>query len=248
MIDASIRRWFAWAPGLEDADAWRRWVDDPVEIGREGHPDAAFLPPLLRRRCSPLARVMLSVAFGCCDADERENSATVFASRHGNVNESIDMFQRLARRQPLSPTRFSHTVHNAQAGLFSIAAGNRQASSSISAGEDSFNCGFLEALTLLQRAPERPVLLVMADVPLCPQFAPLVDEPAVSYGLALLVTSQGEGSPLAFALERGESTPERAARPPALDFLRWLLSRETRLELCNGPRRWVWERRAPRRA
>ena len=50
---------------------------------------------------------------------------TVFASRHGSINESIELIECVARGQPLSPAKFSHTVHNAQAGLFSIAARNR---------------------------------------------------------------------------------------------------------------------------
>jgi hypothetical protein len=243
VIPATLRRWSAWGPGLEDEPAWRRWAAEPRALEGEERPQARFLPALLRRRCSPLARVMLSVAYACCGDEERGEVASVFASRHGNLNESIDLFERLVRRQPLSPTRFSHTVHNAQAGLFSIAAGNRCASSSVSAQEDSFACGFLEALTLLQRAPTRPVLLVMADVPLASPFAPLVDEPATAYGLALLLATEGTGDSLAFALEHGEPEPARPVWPSGLEFLRWLLSQESRLELRSGARRWVWERR-----
>ena len=131
MIEASVRRWSAWSAGREDADAWRSWCARPVALEAGGHPEARFLPSLIRRRCSPLARIALTAAFGCCGDDERAECTSVFASRHGNINESIDLLDRLAEHQALSPTTFSHTVHNAQAGLFSLAAGNHQTSSSI---------------------------------------------------------------------------------------------------------------------
>jgi hypothetical protein len=244
VIRAAVQRWAAWSPGLEDRDAWRAWCEDPKEIEREGRPEARFLPAMLRRRCSPLARVMLTAAFDCCEADARPRVASVFAARHGNINESIELLERLARHQPLSPTRFSHSVHNAQAGLFSIAAGNREASSSIAAQEDTFGAGWIEALAMLAHAPERPVLLVVGDVPLAPAFAALIDEPEASYALALLLDAGGSdgGYGVRFALEQGAPGLRRPRWPDALEFLRWLLSEEPRLVLASGSRRWVWER------
>ena len=49
-----VRGWAAWAPGLEEPEAWRRWAKDPAPLEREGVPDATFLPAMLRRRCTPL--------------------------------------------------------------------------------------------------------------------------------------------------------------------------------------------------
>jgi len=248
---AVVRGWAAWSPGLESREAWRAWCADPKELEREGRPEARFLPPMLRRRCSPLARVMLTTAFECCAESDRPRVASVFAARHGNINESIELLERLARHQPLSPTRFSHSVHNAQAGLFSIAASNREASSSIAAQEDTFGTGWLEALTLLARAPDRPVLLVVGDVPLAPAFAALIDEPEATYSLSLLLHTEAEagaeadadpGQEVRFALEHGEPQVRRPRWRDALEFLRWLHTEEPRLELASGPRRWVWER------
>jgi hypothetical protein len=242
MIAATLRRWAAWAPEREDHESWRSWADAPGALGVEGSPVARFLPAMLRRRCSPLARMMLTAAFECCEEAELANVATVFASRHGNINESVGMFDRLARREALSPTRFSHTVHNAQAGLFSIAAGNRQASSSLSAGEESFACGYLEALTFLERAPERPVLLVTADAPLCDTFAPLVREPRAAYALALLLERANDDSGMTFSLEPAAQEAAPAPWPGALEFLRWHLGSAPRLVLTAGARRWIWQR------
>jgi hypothetical protein len=237
----------AWAPGLEDAAAWRAWSEAPGALGREGVPDARFLPALLRRRCTPLTRIMLRAAFDACPEPLRAEVRTVFASRHGSINESIELIEAVARSQPISPAKFSHTVHNAQAALYSIATGNRRASSSLAAQEDTTAAGWLEALAHLEREPERPLLLVQGDVPLAPTFAPLVDEPVASWAVAWLLAAGAadEGEPLALtfaAAAPGDARPRRAWPEPA-ELLRWWLAREERLEL-PGPRQRIGFRRA----
>ena len=227
---AHVRRWSAWAPGLEDAPAWQDWSRAPAPLSPEGHPEASFLPPMLRRRCTPLTRLVLTAAFGAVEEEERPHGRTVFASRHGSINESIEMIHAVVQGERLSPTKFSHTVHNAQAGLYCIAAGNRQASSSLAAGADTFACGWLEALTHLEREPERPVLLVTSDVPLDPTFAALVEEPPGAYGLGLLLDSEGPGPSFDFDLA-GRGAAGAHPWPDAAEFLRFLLAGEERLEL-----------------
>jgi hypothetical protein len=247
VITAVVRRWSAWSPGREDAAAWHAWARTPGPLEREGCPDVGFLPAMLRRRCSPLARIMLATAYASCPPERRAQVRTVFASRHGNINESIPMLDRLAERQPISPTKFSHTVHNAQAGLFSIAADNRQASSSVAAQQDTFACGYLEALTHLQRDPRSEVLLVMADIPLAPTFAKLVEEPVAAYGLAVLLAAGGAGQTLAFGTATSGAVASKRAWPDAMEFLRWFLTDDPSLSLGSGACRWIWERGDPPR-
>ena len=239
---ARIRAWAAWAPGLETREAWRAWASAPEALGREGVPEAKFLPPMLRRRCTPLSKIMLRAAFDACPERERAEVRTVFASRHGSINESIDMIEAVVRKQRLSPAKFSHTVHNAQAGLFSIAATNREASSSLAGQADTFPLGYLEALAHLEREPERAVLFVTGDVPLAPTFAPLVREPTASYGVALLLTADGPGDAVDFELEaaRAEVPPPRW--PQAAEFLRWWLGGADALRVEGARQQFRWMR------
>jgi Beta-ketoacyl synthase, N-terminal domain len=156
---------------------------------------------------------------------------TVFASRHGSINESIELLHAVVRQERLSPTRFSHTVHNAQAGMFCIAAGNRAASSSLAARADTFACGWLEALTFLERDPATPVLFVTSDMPLDPTFRELVPEPFGAYGLGLLLGRTGHAGP-GYDLDlAGQGEPGARPWPDAVEFLRFLLAGEERLEL-----------------
>jgi hypothetical protein len=234
---ARVLRWSAWAPGRESREDWEAWARAPAPIPAEGHPEARFLPAMLRRRCTPLTRIVLAAAFGCLGEGERGAVRTVFASRHGSINESIELLRAVVARERISPAKFSHTVHNAQAGLYCIAAGNREASSSLAARADTFACGWLEALGHLEREPERPVLYVIGDVALEPTFAGLVEEPPGAYGLALLLGRQGEGQELAIDLE-GEAAPGSRPWPDALEFLRWLC-REEPAPLALGRFRWT---------
>jgi hypothetical protein len=227
---AHVLRWSAWSPGVEDHAAWEAWASAPRALATEGHPDAAFLPAMLRRRCTPLTRLVLTAAFGALAEEERPRVRTVFATRHGSINESIELLHQVVKQERLSPTKFSHTVHNAQAGLFCIAAGNRQASSSLAACADTFACGWLEALTLLERDASCPVLLVTSDVPLDATFAALLKEPPGAYGLGMLLARAGDGPGFDLDLA-GRGEPGAQPWPDAVEFLRFLLSQEARLEL-----------------
>jgi len=234
---ARVLRWSAWAPGREAQADWQAWAHAPEALPFEGQAEARFLPPMLRRRCTPLTRIVLSAAFGCLAEAERSAVRSVFASRHGSLNESIELLESIVRGERISPAKFSHTVHNAQAGLFCIATGNCRSSSSIAARTDTFPCGYLEALAQLEREPARPVLYVIGDVPLAPTFAPLVPEPPAAYALALLLAREGTGSALEFGL-RDEVAPAERPWPDALEFLRWLLGDEPALALG----RFYWTR------
>ncbi|MBW2242246.1 MAG: beta-ketoacyl synthase chain length factor [Deltaproteobacteria bacterium] len=239
-----LRSWCAWSPGLETAEQWTAWAKAPQPLASEGVPDARFLPAMLRRRCTPLSKILLKVARDGCNEAERSQARTVFASRHGSINESIGLLENVARGERISPATFSHTVHNAQAGLFSIAMGNRQASSSLAGREDSFGSGLLEALGHLEREPERPVLFVMGDVPLDPVFASLLDEPACAYGVALLLArSEGKDEEsFEVALERPPPDAKRLAWPPAAEFLRLWIAGSTSFSISTSQHLWRFTR------
>lgn len=242
-----VRRWQAWAPAasgeaLATPEDWRAWSRSPVALPHEGQPDVPFLPAPMKRRATRLTRMMLRVAFDCSEGEDRSALRTVFASRHGAIHVAVRILASIARGETVSPLQFSHSVHNAQAGLFSIATGNRQASSSIAAREDSFGHGFLEALLHMERAPETPVLLVMADEPVPDNLAHLVEEPATAYALALLLARDGEGTPLDFRMEPTHAPRKERPWPDALEFVRFLVSNEEALALESGRRRWLWQR------
>jgi len=244
MTGVTLLGWAAWAPNLEDEAAWRAWCEAPAPIPSVGAPDVGFLPLMLRRRCDLLSRMMLEVTQRCVESThvDRAKLASVFASRHGSFATAISLLEDVARGEATSPARFSHSVHNAQAGLFSIWALNRHASTALAAGPETFVAGFLESLAMLQREP-LPVLFVVGDEAIPEAVRSISDHAPPPHALALLLADQGEGGRLNLRLDASGPSETRADTwPNALAFLRWWLSSEPRLELVHSPRRWIFER------
>lgn len=243
-MNVAVRRWAAWAPGLHTRQDWERWAGAPVPLGDEGGPDGAFLPAMLRRRCSRLTRLMLHVAHEAAGPGERAALPAIFASRHGEAGITAGLLESLAREQAVTATAFSHSVHNTQAGLFSIAAGSRQIASALAAGADTFPSAFVEALAVLHRHRGGAVLLVAGDEPLPDVWRPLVDEPCAVYAVALVLERCAEAEGLRLAPGPADRPAPPRPWPAAVEFLRWLLSGEAALTLNTGQRFWTWTRPA----
>ena len=245
MIELRIARWSAWMSGVETPEEWRAWLARPHCEPAAGAPSATELPPLLRRRCDALARTLLHVAGTCCDAALRSEVATVFASRQGPLAAVVENLETLAAGAPLSPTTFTHAVHNTQLGLFSIWARNRAPGSALAACEETFAHGFLEAALLALRTPARPVLLVAGDALSPEPLAALADPVRGAHALALLLTAEGPGERVRFGFSVAGALAADAGQPELpepLAFLRWWLGEEPTLRRVSGGRMWSWER------
>lgn len=124
--------------------------------------DVGFLPMMQRRRLSPLAKAAIAVAWRC--RDNGGDMPSVFFSRHGECLLYFQMLEGLASGEEVSPSRFSLSVHNAIAGLFSFFAASHQPYVSLAGGTEGIFAAFLEAAGLLLESPR--VLLVGYGQPL----------------------------------------------------------------------------------
>ncbi len=238
-----VERWAAWTHGVDDEAAWRAWTQQPTAPQRGDPPDVSFIPALQRRRCDPLARAMLYVAKQCCPPEHIATVPTVFGSRNGPFATTVAMLRDIAASRPVSPTRFSHSVHNTQAGLFSIWAGNRSPSVSISARQESFVHGYVEALCMLHRSRAGRVLFVAGDESIPEEFEALHNECRGGYAVALLLARDCGDAALRLDREPDEAgTAPSRAWPDALEFVRWWLSDEPSLAICHSGVRWRWSR------
>ena len=106
-------------------------------------PDVSFVPPLLRRRLSPLQRIFFALAreVGADAADW-----IVFASRDGEDTLTRRIVDDFHADGSVSPHRFSASVYTAAPGLWSVFAKNKAPYTAIAAGDDSIECGLLELL------------------------------------------------------------------------------------------------------
>jgi hypothetical protein len=215
---------------------WVEWDALPQRNGAPPSSELGFIDPLLRRRLSPLARMSLKVANDC--AAERASVRMVYASRHGELNRTTGMLQDLAAGESVSPAAFSLSVHNASSGLFSIARKDMAPATAISAGDESFGFGLLEACLQLASEPAEPVLLVYADEPVPDLYGTADADCAHAIGLLL-----GDGAGTHIDCSYGESGDEESGEPQSRAFLRCL--KQGAAAQWRGARNaWSWEPRA----
>ncbi|MDD2661371.1 MAG: beta-ketoacyl synthase chain length factor [Methylococcales bacterium] len=228
--DFIVLKWAVWPPLRGDAEQ---------NLARQKEL-LASVPKMLKRRLSPLAKIVFCAANQCIT--EHMIVPAVFSSSHGELAKSFSMMEMLEAGQEVSPTAFSLSVHNAIAGLFSIAWNNQLQSTMVAAGEEGLAAGFIEALGLLQEGAEQ-VLLVFYDEPLVDfypsePFKLATDE---SRALALRIAKSGEGrklkmSSLSLTGNDGEQPVQLAA------FIRFLAESQAQLTLKTPRHSWRWEK------
>ena len=187
-VTFSIARHAYWAPGLTTLAAWTQWAQAPVAapiiLGEE--PGVKAMPPMLRRRAGFFGKMALEVAYECLDG--RTDVPVVFCSRHGEVARAVELLSDLARGEPLSPTAFSMSVHNAHVGLLTIARKDRANHIALAAGGATIEHAVIEACGLLADGAAS-VLLVACDAPLPELFMPFRDGVEQAHAWAWLLTA-----------------------------------------------------------
>lgn len=146
------------------------------------------LPPNEARRATELVRMAFRVGEDLMrnTTVPMQGCASVFSSSGGDYPIIDQICRSLCEPERLvSPTQFHNSVHNSAAGYWSIATGSRLPSTSISAYDDSFSIGLLEAINLCQ-SEQMPTLLVVYDIK--PPY-PLSEKRVipVEFGVALLL-------------------------------------------------------------
>lgn len=235
MTAFQVCRWAAWAPGLETQDAWAHWLAAPSWPWPAGDAVAplAEVPAMTRRRIDPLGRAALQVAWWAQGA--QPTGPVVFASRWGEIARSVALLRQLGEGEPLSPTAFSLSVHNASSAVYSIARGDTANYTAVSAGPGSAAAGVCEALGLLgQGAPQ--VLLVSVEAALPEPYQAMDGQPGPLRAWAALLEPAEQGLRLQACASDAE--PDAAALPPDLAVLRVLTGHAPRLQQGG----WRWSR------
>ncbi|HEX7964605.1 MAG TPA: beta-ketoacyl synthase chain length factor [Gammaproteobacteria bacterium] len=222
---------------MTGTEAWRRWVEAGECPEPEAQPDVSQLPGLLRRRLDHCGRMALHTAWACTTGFDSVQS--IFASRHGALERTLELLTALAKSEPLSPTSFSLSVHNSTAGLFSIARGDRGAATAMAAGADTLGMSLLEGANMVaEGAPG--VLVCYADEKVPPPYAASVEAESTRhpFAVSLLLTPAAE-APLRCRLVRGETGADET---PEAALMRFLVD-ETDATLGTG-QPWRLERAA----
>ncbi|HET9865258.1 MAG TPA: beta-ketoacyl synthase chain length factor [Steroidobacteraceae bacterium] len=188
-----VALWSQRLPGWERAQRILSGSEPPPAEAAP-RPAPELLPPTERRRAPDTVAVAMEAALAACRHAGLPPASLpcVFSSMHGDLAITDYMCATMASTPALvSPTRFHNSVHNAAAGYWTIAAECTRPYTSLSAGEQSFGAGLLEACTQALANREN-VLLVAYDIDARGPLAPV----AASKGLLSvgLVVSPERGS------------------------------------------------------
>lgn len=232
-----IADWSAWAPGLATPEQWRDWYACPaLPESADVQPDVSFLPPMQRRRLSPLARMVFHVAWPL--ADKRARQPVVFSSRHGETPRNLALLTQLGLGEALSPTHFSLSVHNAVIGLWSMFRNDTSEMTALAAATEGLELAVMEGALLLQEGAAS-VLVVVAEENQPDVYLPWIDDVPFAHALALQLVP-GTGWTLERCEGAAKEVPPASLVPPALRLLPLLLGEES--GYYTG--RWQWWRTA----
>lgn len=191
-------------------------------------------PAMSRRRLALLGKMAVSVADQALAALSEEDCdlPVVWASRYGDAQRSLDLLREQAHGEPLSPTSFALSVHNAIGAQHSIARRMTGNALCVAAGQATVEAALIECLGLLAEGAPR-VLLVCYDAPLPQDYAQFHDDPACAYAWAwVLGPAPAAGAQRVMALQQivvqKDAAPDAHAAgllPHGLEVLRRMLAR-----------------------
>lgn len=240
-IHFRVADWVVWGPRLEMYADLQRWPDVARHLqGNRANPGTE-LPSLLRRRISTIGQEVFRAAYAI---GELRNTRFVFCSRYGELDRTLRILQSTCGSEPVSPADFSLSVHNALAGLLSIASKNTAAHTAIAAGADTFACGLLESVTLLNDGSNTSVLMAYFDDALPPPYDELAEAPQSGLALVVLLEpSTGDARDMAISLQPRDHTAKlQSASRHCLDFIKFMLSGERDRRSVGERTEWRWHR------
>lgn len=246
-VALSVRAWRAWSPGLNTEQQWQQWsdagapaLDTLVDSAAAPKPDVSMVPPMLRRRLSEVGKLAMSVAWPLLP--EAGITPLLFCSQHGDQARTLQLMAQLAEQEALSPAAFSMSVHNAVAGVMSIARKVTGPISAMAADQQMLSSALCEAYGQLHSGEHQQLLLVIYDLPLPAVYATEI-APAHPFALALLLQRAGENSGGQRVSARlTESKAPLSTGNEALHWLAWLLGGDAQLSLHGSRNCWQWQK------
>lgn len=238
-----ITNWQAWAPNIRDRSTWEDWARSPgvhriASAGADNVPELAFLSAMQRRRLSPFARRVVDCAWPL--SQTMSNMPVVFASRHGELSRSHALLQDLVSEQPLSPTAFGLSVHNALLGVWSILRGETIENVAIASRLDGLEHALLEAQLLLAQGHEG-VLVIAAEAEPPPEYLEHLEDLPHPYVAAFLIQA---GEPCSVTSTAPEASDIACELPHPMSLIRHLIL-ATPSWRHAGPRcTWQWTQRS----
>ncbi|QEI09421.1 beta-ketoacyl synthase chain length factor [Pigmentiphaga aceris] len=234
----NIAQWHAWAPGITEAESWQAWARAPfVPADLTLQPDVSFVPAMQRRRLTRLARMSFAAAWPLVQG--KTQIPMIFGSRHGETPLTFALLQSLAQHEPLSPTQFGLSVHNAVAGQWSIQRGDIAETCAVAADEDTLEHSIIEACGLLNDGAPEVIVILAEDTP-APFYQDQIDDIPFPFAVALRLIPGTTWTLSSTPAQAGVVTPEPSFGH-VLPMLRAMLLGNSSWTHHCPPRSWTWQ-------
>lgn len=220
--------------------SWATWMPSPSKDGAIAPEQPALnqVPAMTRRRLSKMTKLAFDVALQTIEQQDTTALPTIFASRHGDLHKTLMLLQQLGEKEPLSPSQFALSVHNAISGQFSMYSQNQADSNAIAAGADSLHYAILEAAArFCSESDLKQLLVVYADEPVPEPYQQFCQDPSIPIALAILL-HRNEGELVKFSMQHNEQS--QAESDQALKLLPFLQGELEQLTLAGQQRQWQW--------
>lgn len=190
--------------------------------------EISHIPPLDRRRLSRAAKC----AFDLTRRFNALDMPVVFSSHEGEINRCFELQNTLAKGEPLSPTSFSLSVHNAVSSLLGIGMKNRCEISAISAFAP-LEYALIQAHLLLDSGFERVLTLAYCETIKQEYFS----EEGASC-MVMLVVSKGEN----LRLSSEEKRDDRRDKNLLIKFLQnFDINKKSSWQSSDKNLVWRWD-------
>jgi hypothetical protein len=225
-LQFSVRDFKAWAPGAESEDDWQNIFDTGTCIDPNEKADVSFLPPMKRRRLSPLARATFNLLNEM--ADSSGTPPMIFCSQYGEAKRTFKILSDIASAEDVSPTAFSLSVHNAIAGQASIQFDNKEPILALGSDAQGYLNAFIDALGMLNEG-KKQVLLVFYEESQ-PEFYNTQDfAPSFPCACALLIEKSADQNIHEMHAQENTNTAQQA--PQIISLIKYLMLNENQLQL-----------------
>lgn len=237
-ISFSIEKWFALSSGLSDPEAWITWSKNKNHDWNLPIAKSAKLSALQARRMSVPSRLAIDVGLHLIKDTNTTVDFAIFVSRHGELERTHKILETLNLNQDISPTDFALSVHNTASGLLTIIANQTIPISSISASEDGFHQGLIEAFTLIKQNYSR-ILLIDFDGAIPNIYHSQINSTA-TYATGFILTAGDNCTCESIEKNIAENDIYQPHYPQALAFLHGYLSQQPSFKLSANRHNWLW--------
>jgi len=237
--------WNAWEQVPDNTELWNHFGDRQGNESPIMLPKAQRIPTMLRRRLGSHGKLAMAAAESAIAATPK-SMPTVFSSQHGDLARTLELLDSLTSNEPLSPTHFSLSVHNAIAGIYSIARNDNSPTTALSSFVDDVSSALLETQLILEEQQCEFALCIVHDEPL-PELYSTQSIPKRPYATAFLLSAKPSMSSKTLELsispdDSPKSTSTPIERPTAVELVEFL-NQEKRpsLHLSSPERTWLWQ-------